>query len=419
VAHRGRPTRCSCPAQLVRAAYRQVSLYFLDPTYGLLVPEPVFVPRGDQLATALVRSLLAGPSDPDAPWLASRLQGLRLAEGAVTVKGGTARVDLAGTAHLPTPASRSQLAAQLAWTLRQVPGVATFEVRLGDTPLTLGGGLTDIPVGDGSALDPSVAAATNDLFGLRDGRPVRVVGSHVEALDGPGAPAYGLREVSVDLTATRRAEVSADGRQVRVADLAGSGAATVVAGEDFAHPAWDREGRTWLLDRRTTGAGLSVLASGRQRAVQVPGVSGARVSDLLVSRDGTRLLAAVRRGGRDLVVQSRLRWRGAGVVASPARTIATLTDLRDLGWDGPTHVVALTAGEELARVTWLALDGAPDDLRDSPPPDPLFDDVRSLVSSGAADQPVWAVTAKNALVPVNTSAGTVPPRGITHLTTVG
>src|SRR3546814_19033117 len=41
--------------------YQQVSLYFFDPTGEILVPEPAFVPRGGQLAIALVRGLLQGP----------------------------------------------------------------------------------------------------------------------------------------------------------------------------------------------------------------------------------------------------------------------------------------------------------------------------------------------------------------------
>lgn len=41
--------------------YRQVSLYFFDPTASILTPEPIFVPRGDQLATTLTESLLMGP----------------------------------------------------------------------------------------------------------------------------------------------------------------------------------------------------------------------------------------------------------------------------------------------------------------------------------------------------------------------
>lgn len=399
--------------------YGQFHVYFLDPGYGVLVPEPVFAPRGDQLATSLVRALLAGPPDPDAPWLATRLGGLDLTDGAVTVKDGTARVDLAGEAHLPTPDSRSELAAQLAWTLRQVPGVHSFEVRIGDTPLTLEGGLTDIPVGVGSPLDPSVATASTALFGVREGRPVRLAAGSVERLDGSDAPSYAVREVSVDLEESRRAEVSLDGHQVRLAALDGSGPATAVRGDDFARPAWDSAARAWLLDRRTTGAVLTVVVDGRPRVVRVPGVSGLRVTDLLVSRDGTRLVAAVRGGGRDEVVVSRLHWTAEGLAVSPARAVATFAGLRDLGWDGPTRIAVLAADHDLSEVTWLALDGAPEDLRHGPGADTLFDDARSLVSSATADQPVWAVTAKGALVRVGPTPGTLSPRGVTQLTGVG
>ena len=45
--------------------YQRVSLYFFDPTAEVLVPEPVFVPRGDQFASSLVRGLLMPPSDDE------------------------------------------------------------------------------------------------------------------------------------------------------------------------------------------------------------------------------------------------------------------------------------------------------------------------------------------------------------------
>jgi hypothetical protein len=398
--------------------YAQYQLHFLDPTYRVLVPEPVFAPRGDQLATSLVRALLAGPPDPDAPWLATRLEGLRLADGAVTVDGGTAQVDLTGSATLPTPASRSELAAQLAWTLRQVPGVRSFEVRLRDTPLTHEGGLPDIPVGQGSLLDPAVLGASTALFGVRDGAPVRVDGGDVEPL-GEEAPAQQVRAVSVDLMATQRAEVSADGAHVRLLALDGSGPVTVAQGVDFARPAWDRAGHAWLLDRRTTGAVVSVLSPAGQQVVQVPGVSGHRATHLLVSRDGTRLVVALRSAGHDLVVESRLRWHDDVLEVTPARLIGTFAGLRDLGWDGPTRVVALTSAHDLSEVTWLSLDGAPDGLRATPTSFPVFDDVRSLVSSGAADRPVWAETAKGAFVRVGSASGDHPARGVAELTAVG
>ena len=42
--------------------FRRVSLYFFDPTAQILVPEPVFVPAGDQFASSLVGGLLDDPA---------------------------------------------------------------------------------------------------------------------------------------------------------------------------------------------------------------------------------------------------------------------------------------------------------------------------------------------------------------------
>ena len=77
-------------------------------------------------------------------------------------------------------------------------------------------------------------------------------------------------------------------------------------GQDLLKPAWDVAGRLWLVDRRETGAVVSVVVDRRQRAVQISGVSGARVKPFLVSRDGTRLVAVVRGPKGDQLVVSRI-----------------------------------------------------------------------------------------------------------------
>ena len=56
-----RRTRWSCPESWFEQRFRQVSLYFFDPTAQILVPEPVFVQRGEQSTTALTEALLRGP----------------------------------------------------------------------------------------------------------------------------------------------------------------------------------------------------------------------------------------------------------------------------------------------------------------------------------------------------------------------
>jgi hypothetical protein len=404
--------------------YGQFEVHFFDATHRVLVPEPVFVPRGGQLATALVRALLAGPPAGTDGVLVTRLGGLELVDGTVRVADGVARVDLTGKAALPTPEARAQLAAQLAWALRQVGGVATLQVRIDDTPLTLEGGLTDIPVSHGIAHDPAISSASDDLFGLREGRAVRlgdVPGDDpVEDVAAPWTPAYRLRDVSLDLDARRIAGVRADGQEVLVGPVDGARQEAIpVRGEDFAHPAWDNTGRAWLLDRRAGGAQVTVVVDGRPRVVAVPGVSGRSVTDLLVSGDGTRLVAAVSTGSRTSVLVSRLRWHQDGVEALPSRRIAGGTGLRDLAWDGPTEVVVLTGDGEVSRVRWVSLDGAPDDLRHAPPSDLIVDDITSVVGSATEGTAAWAVAASGALVGIGRSREPLNAGNVTMVTRVG
>lgn len=403
--------------------YGQRQVHFLDATRGVLVPEPVFVPRGGQLATALVRALLAGPPEGSAGVLVTRLAGLELVDGTVRVDDGNARIDLTGHTALPTPEARSELAAQLAAALRQVGGVATFQVRIDDTPLTLEGGLTEIPVSHGAAHDAAAKAADADLFGLLDGAPVRLSGARdegrAEEIAGPWGTAYRLRALGVDFAASRIAGVRTDGREVRIAAMEGEGDITVVRGEDFARPVWDGAGRAWLLDRRADGAEVTVVVGGRPSVVPVSGVSGRTVTALQVSPDGTRLVAAVREGRRGSVLVSRLRSHPAGVEALAPRRVADAARVRDLAWDGPSEVLVLTGDGQVSRVGWVSLDGAPDDLRGAPPADLVFDDVTRLIGSVADADAVWAVAADGSLIGIGSVRESLRVGDVTAVTRVG
>ena len=49
------------PTSFFDRSFARFNLYFYDQTGQALLPDPVFIPRGDQTATNLVRGLLAGP----------------------------------------------------------------------------------------------------------------------------------------------------------------------------------------------------------------------------------------------------------------------------------------------------------------------------------------------------------------------
>jgi hypothetical protein len=409
--------------------FQQVSLDFLDPGMRIIVPEPVFVPRGEQMATALVRGLIAGPPDPAPAGLVSLLRGAGLVGGAVTIEAGLATVALDGDGAVTTEESRELLAAQLAWTLRQVPIISSIRVRLGAAPLSLQGGLTEFPVGTGAAYDPRAARASDDLFGLRDGHLVGVRGgAKPVAATGPLGAGIPLREVSVDLSGTSAAGVTASGEELVLApvdDETGSAVRYPVRGaEDLAHPAWDADGRLWVLDRRRTGAVVSVLVDNRRTVVDVPGVSGEQVVDLLVSRDGSRLVAAVRRAGGDVVTLSRLDWHTGQVRVSPARTIARLENtgspIRDLAWRSPTEVLMLSAlSARLSEVRTVSVDGSPARVRGAAPPELVRADVRRLVASPAEGALAWAETVEGSLLGVGPIGTADPPSGAQQITYVG
>lgn len=382
----------------------QRSLYFFDPSAEILVPEPVFVPRGSQHSTALVRGLLQGPPPGSGDATTSFFPpGAALADVSVPVSGdGVAEVSLRGEIGSADSQSLELMLAQLAWTLRQDPTVTAVRVTIGDTPVTLAGGVTDFPVSAGARYDPEGGAASTDLFGLRDGLLVTISDGETSAVTGPfGSRALGLRDLTVDLSGSTAVGVTRNGSRLLRAPVRddGTGATTLASGAtDLARPAWDVAGRLWIADRRATGTVVSVASGDRPpRRVAVPGISGQRVIDLTVSRDGTRLVAALDRPGGDVVVVSRLAWSARGVRATPARVVDSgdgrELSLRDLGWRSPTELVVLAAlTPELSEVRSVTVDGAPAALRGVSPAELLRESGRRLVSLPVSGLPAWVVT---------------------------
>ena len=205
-----------------QARYRQVSLYFFDQAAEILVPEPVFVPRGSQLATALIRGLLSGPPGElrgQSPSFFPR--GGALDDLSVPVsRDGLAEVLLRGDLASMNPESLELMVAQIAWTLRQDPTVSNFRVSIGDAPVTLAGGETEFSVDLGSTFDPAGSSAWPGLFGLRNARMVSDTEGVVRPVAGRfGRAAYGLRDVSVDITGKTVAGVSANGSALRLTSV--------------------------------------------------------------------------------------------------------------------------------------------------------------------------------------------------------
>ena len=350
--------------------YRQASLYFFDPTAQVLVPEPVFVPVGPTFATSLVSALLSGPP--------RRLRSIettfvppRLTVGlSVPVIDGIASLDLAGDAPQIKSDQALRMMAQLAATLRQEPSIAALRVTIGGEEVDLPGGQSLYDVGSADAFDPSRTASTGVLYGLRRGRLVVGDVGDLRPVEGPfGWARHDLSTIAVAPKGDAVAAVSSDLREVEVAPLrATRGAADVTVlttGHAFARPAWDASGRLWLLDRLADGARIWVGHGKHLREIDVEGVSGEDVREILVSRDGTRLLALVSGQRGERLVAARIALDATGRVDHADKSSVIWSSVGaqrviDVAWTGVTEVAVLTSARPgaLFGVETVSADGA-------------------------------------------------------------
>ncbi|HVK29117.1 MAG TPA: LpqB family beta-propeller domain-containing protein [Nocardioides sp.] len=359
------------PASWFQQRYRQVSLYYFDPIAQILVPEPVFVPQGDQLATSLVAGLLEGPPPRARGVVRSFVPpGLSVGLSVPVDERGVADVNLVGDAPRLTAEESELMLAQLAWTLQQDPAIRAVRVSIGGESLQIPGGASRFPVDGGQAFDPAGDKATTLLFGLSRGRLVWGSSGNLVTATGP----FGDQGADLDAIAARpdavvAAAVDADGHRVRVAPVRASqgtatAARTILSGGTYARPSWDFAGRLWVLDRRRTGARVLLVEDDRVREVPVEGISGRDARAVVVSRDGTRLVGVVRTARGDEVVGARVVIDGRGRVTRTRAPFlireAEGTVIDDLAWTSPIRVGLLTATApgSLYEVDVVAADGA-------------------------------------------------------------
>ena len=171
-------------------------------------------------------------------------------------------------------------------------------------------------------------------------------------------------------------------------------------------PSWDASGRLWVLDRGPSGARVLVSDDGvKVRDVRVPGVSGTDARRILVSRDGTRLIALVRRSDGDQLVAARVMLGNRGRVARvvDSTVIRTLTGQQaiDIAWTEAAQIAVVSPARpgELFEVETVAADGATvgvDTLSTV-----VTGRVIGLAGEPYTETPVYAVT-RDALVDIRT-----------------
>lgn len=370
------PDALVVPLPWFNQRYRATSLYFFDPSGSILVPQPVFVPRGEQMATTLIAGLLAGPGPGLRNVVRSYLPpGLSLDLSVPIAPNGLADIRLHGDVGAQGTVSVDRMLAQLAWTLRQEPSITSLQVTIGDQVVQVPSGGTEYDVADAVSYDPTGDSSSTDIYALRDDVLSVREGNELVPVDGPfGGGTFNVRSAAVNLDATVAALVSDDGTGLFVGPMAADSdpsrraATRVVSGAvDLLQPAWDFADRVWLVDRTRQGAVVRYVTDGRAHRIEVPGVSGENVRSFLVSRDGTRFVAVVRGAESDDVRIGRVNYDTGGRPRDVSSTATLLVDpgerlrIIDLTWTSPTAVMLLIprVPGEFYEVRTLGVDGAP------------------------------------------------------------
>jgi hypothetical protein len=391
------PDVLAVPATYFSSLFEGFDLYFFDRTGTVLVPSRVYVPRANDTATNLVRGLLAGPPAALRDVATSAFPpGLDLDLLAVVVnEAGVAEVPLDSSVLALAPSEVNRIVVQLAWTLRQVPGITRLRLTVDGAPVTLADGRNDISVSAGAEYDP-VAASQREVVAISGGRIVRDDGDQVVPVAGPfGEDGFSLRSLAWSTQHHAIAAVSGNGRRVFVAPDRGSRSVTRVRtvlddGTDVLRPTYDRFGGLWLVDQTRTGAVVHLVTGRRDRVVRVEGITGRRISGFTVTRDGTALVAVLGTGSNPSVEVSNLVRDADGRLqrATTARTLqiggADLGAARDVVQSAATTLSILTrpaAGPD--QVVELELDGSPSPAPTAAvsTPDPVPGTVSGLVAN--------------------------------------
>ena len=323
--------------------YRPVDAYFFDRPGKRLVADPIYLPVGDQLSTALVSSLLLGPADLLGKTARTYAPaGTRLRTSVPLRADGLAEVQFGDDLSALSDGAQQRLSAQIIWTLRQVEEVTGVRITGGGNVLYPGNrGIQSID----SWANFGPKFGDGRFYGVQKGRVVELSGRDVSAVDGPwGKDARQAVDIAVD---SGRLAIVAGGRDRLTIGSFDSNKVSNFSGENFLRPIWDDAGSVWALDSQGSDTRLRIFEAKRFRQIPIGVLAKFRVESFALPPDGARYAfiadvtgtsqvyaGSVIRDPNDVVVSL-----GKPVLLQPNGT--NFTSPRSLSWSSATTVTFL------------------------------------------------------------------------------
>ena len=366
------PPQLQVPLDQLRNVYAPRSLYFFTaPKPDVLVQDLVYLPvlaSAGQDATLMVRALVAGPTailgaaaETAVPEATEVVSVPVDADGIATVafNDGIAGLD---------PELRVRLAAQLAWTLSQVPGVRSLKVTMNGAPYEIESTTEPQDIAHWQNLYSQLGRERGRLYLLDGGGKIFAVDDVEAVLNSAAAttpldvlPRKPHESIAIDIDAKTIAVFTGD--NVMTGSLTKPDATFKAVGTygDVLPMSFDKDGSLWIVDHPDQARIQMRPAEGSKTIdVQAGSLTGRHLKALRVSRDGVRVVAILDDQGHDKLVLGTITRNEHSAVISGAHTVPVdFTRLLDVGWSGPTKLTLVGAkGNGPSQLEELNVDGS-------------------------------------------------------------
>ncbi|HTT50600.1 MAG TPA: LpqB family beta-propeller domain-containing protein [Streptosporangiaceae bacterium] len=361
-------------------AYQPRNLYYFDPSYKNLVPDPVFLPVGAaDPATVLVNALLADPQGwLDGAAFSGFPAGTRVVRVQIPPGGKTAIVDLSMPRTAATRTTLGEMSAQLVWTLtstsygaRSIQAVKLEVNGRAWTPPGTGGPVQDRTNYPQPALQPT---SRQNLYYLTSSGAARVLLGHGTAsapvpgqagtseiplssiaispdqhyLAGIGGSAAGALYTS-DLAAAAqpRATQSARALQLRL------------TGMKISAVSWDDHDNLWVAGSIHGQPAVRMLQArgGEPATVTLPSQIQ-QISALQVAPDGVRVAMIVStKSGSQVLLAAIVQSANQASLSSAGQLGVDLTVPSALSWYDADHLLVVDQGADDPQLNEVPVNG--------------------------------------------------------------
>jgi hypothetical protein len=355
--------------------YQAYHVYFIGNGTSL-VPMRIYLPtlrNPANVASVLMTALLGGPSK----WLAAAVESAIPAEttlsvDSVTITNSIAEVALSEAVLALPDSRRSLMAAQIVFTLKQVPGVKGVLITVNQQRYRV---LESDPASMVVAvdafsrdIDPVPFVSGDQLYAVKDGT-VQLVSTtsdppKVSPIDGAlGQRRFAVDSLAVSVNGTDLAVVTQDRTGLRRAPTATGEVTTLANGlSSLLRPQFTRYGELWALGREEGKQKLWLSTADQDiqdpkiEEVAAPVLDKGKVTAFRISPDGSRMaLVRQTRTGSELGLAWIMRgdkvtvdgWRPVNVAQTGGIQI---TQIADVAWLDATELLLLGAANKDAAM---------------------------------------------------------------------